>query len=105
MLTLSQDPVNIRPVCKEFSSSGKPLPEAINGALSTDMEGLALMKDGSWWSSDEVHFCAAQFGAEPDDFSPAQYGPTIYPVGKNGKILSAIQPPAAILPHLANGTL
>ncbi|KAB8073693.1 hypothetical protein BDV29DRAFT_201697 [Aspergillus leporis] len=52
--------------------------------ISLDPEGLALVRDG-FWVSDE-------------------YGPYIYKFNHAGKMLTAIQPPAAILPH-RNGTL
>lgn len=78
------DPVNVRPAT--VSPAFPFLPEATNGALSFDMEGFALAADGTLWVSDE-------------------YGPTIYHVASDGTILSAIEPPRAILPHLADGTL
>jgi hypothetical protein len=47
--------------------------------LSTDPEGLALNKDGTFWMSDE-------------------YGPYIYLLSKKGKVLQTIVPPDAIIP-------
>lgn len=81
-LTSGLDAVNIRTATSNFPV----LPETTNGALATDMEGIALAADGTFWASDE-------------------YGPTIYHIAADGTILSAIEPPAAILPHLADGTL
>lgn len=51
-LTSGLDAVNVRSPANGFPV----LPEVEDGnnALATDMEGLALMPDGSWWSSDEV---------------------------------------------------
>lgn len=52
--------------------------------VSLDAEGLVLSPDGSFWISDE-------------------YGPYIYHFSPSGHMLSAIQPPPAILPE-RNGT-
>ncbi|KAL8694497.1 MAG: hypothetical protein Q9224_003556, partial [Gallowayella concinna] len=52
--------------------------------LSLDTEGLVLDRDGSYWISDE-------------------YGAYIYHFGRSGKLLTAIQPPAAYIPT-RNGT-
>ncbi|GAA5856230.1 hypothetical protein JCM8547_000831 [Rhodosporidiobolus lusitaniae] len=83
-VTSGLDAVNIRPAADGFPV----LPEVENGnnALSTDMEGIALMADGTFWSSDE-------------------YGPTIYHIGADGIILGAIMPPDAFLPHNEAGEL
>ncbi|KAL8822764.1 MAG: hypothetical protein Q9170_008386, partial [Blastenia crenularia] len=51
--------------------------------LSLDTEGLVLLPDGTYWISDE-------------------YGPYIYHFSPAGKLLSAIQPPPAYLPHRNN---
>ncbi|EXJ92572.1 hypothetical protein A1O3_01124 [Capronia epimyces CBS 606.96] len=51
---------------------------------SLDSEGLVLAPDGSFWISDE-------------------YGPYIYHFSQTGRMLSAIRPPAAIVPE-RNGT-
>jgi hypothetical protein len=48
--------------------------------ISVDSEGLFLGADGTFWISDE-------------------YGPYIYQFGPKGKMLNAIQPPAAYLPR------
>ena len=53
--------------------------------ISVDSEGIFLGADGTFWVSDE-------------------YGPYIYQFGPNGKMLKAIQPPAAYLPR-RNGSL
>lgn len=47
--TSGLDPINIRPASGAFTE----LPAAENNALSIDAEGLALMADGSFWTSDE----------------------------------------------------
>lgn len=53
--------------------------------ITVDSEGLFLGADGTFWVSDE-------------------YGPYIYQFGPKGKMLKAIQPPAAYLPR-RNGSL
>lgn len=53
--------------------------------ISLDCEGIALDRDGSFWVSDE-------------------YGPYVYKFSRQGRMLQAIQPPAAYLPH-RNGKL
>ncbi|KAL4897746.1 esterase-like activity of phytase-domain-containing protein [Aspergillus ambiguus] len=53
--------------------------------ISIDAEGLVLDPDGGFWISDE-------------------YGPYIYKFNHAGKMVHAIQPPEAILPH-RNGSL
>lgn len=55
-----------------------PLPQAFNGRLSLDPEGIVINPDGSLWVSDE-------------------YGPYIYKFDGAGKLLSAIRPPAAFI--------
>ncbi|GAA5900784.1 hypothetical protein JCM5296_004894 [Sporobolomyces johnsonii] len=82
--TSGLDAVNVRPASGLFTE----LPEVEDGnnALSTDMEGLALMADGSFWSSDE-------------------YGPSIYHISADGTILSNIPVPDAFLPHTDAGVL
>ncbi|KAI5210302.1 hypothetical protein AUEXF2481DRAFT_93687 [Aureobasidium subglaciale EXF-2481] len=52
--------------------------------VSVDSEGLTLNPDGSFWVSDE-------------------YGPYVYKFSAEGKMLSAIRPPNAVIP-LRNGT-
>ncbi|KAF1837088.1 hypothetical protein BDW02DRAFT_492295 [Decorospora gaudefroyi] len=52
--------------------------------ISVDTEGLVLGKDNTFWISDE-------------------YGAYIYQFNKNGKMINAIRPPAALIPH-RNGT-
>ncbi|EER25814.1 hypothetical protein CPC735_042580 [Coccidioides posadasii C735 delta SOWgp] len=51
--------------------------------ISLDCEGLALGRDGSFWVSDE-------------------YGPYVYKFSRRGRMLQAIQPPAAYLPRRNN---
>jgi hypothetical protein len=55
------------------------LPEARTGKVSLDPEAVVLLNDGSMLISDE-------------------YGPYIYRFGADGKLLSATQPPKALLP-------
>ncbi|GAA6020203.1 hypothetical protein JCM10207_004368 [Rhodosporidiobolus poonsookiae] len=80
--TSGLDAVNVRPAADGFPF----LPEVEDGnnALSVDAEGIAYMADGTFWVSDE-------------------YGPSIYHMSANGVILSAIEPPMAIIPHNAAG--
>ncbi|AWK87937.1 membrane autotransporter barrel domain protein [Azospirillum thermophilum] len=68
------------------ASGGFPvLPQAFNGKISLDTEAVVRMPDGSFYISDE-------------------YGPYIYRFSASGRMMSAIQPPAALLP-VRNGTL
>lgn len=53
--------------------------------IAIDSEGLVLGDDGTFWVSDE-------------------YGPYIYQFSKQGRMLQAIQPPAAFIPH-RNGSV
>ncbi|AWB09246.1 hypothetical protein A6A40_30315 (plasmid) [Azospirillum humicireducens] len=62
-----------------------PLPQAYNGKISLDTEGIARLADGSFYISDE-------------------YGPYIYHFSATGRMISAVQPPAALLP-VRNGGL
>ncbi|MVA55818.1 esterase-like activity of phytase family protein [Agrobacterium vitis] len=55
------------------------LPQATTGKISLDPEAVVLLKDGSMMISDE-------------------YGPYIYHFSAAGKLLSATQPPKALLP-------
>lgn len=55
------------------------LPQAFNGRLAVDPEGIVVNADGSLWISDE-------------------YGPYIYKFSADGKLLSAIRPPEALIP-------
>ena len=55
------------------------LPQADNGKLSLDNEAIARLPDGSMFISDE-------------------YGPNIYRFSADGHLLSATQPPAALVP-------
>jgi hypothetical protein len=57
-----------------------PLPQAFNGRLSIDAEGIVRLPDGSFYISDE-------------------YGPYIYKFSPDGKLQSAIRPPAAVVPR------
>lgn len=56
------------------------MPQAFNGRLSLDAEGIVRLPDGSFYISDE-------------------YGPYIYKFSADGKLLSAIRPPAALIPQ------
>lgn len=53
--------------------------------ISIDAEGLVLNKDGSFWVSDE-------------------YGPYVYKFSSKGRMLQAIMPPPAYIPH-RNGSI
>ena len=55
------------------------LPQAFNGRVSLDAEGLAINADGTHWVSDE-------------------YGPYLYKFSREGKMLAAIRPPEAFIP-------
>lgn len=60
--------------------SGLPaMPQAFNGRLSLDAEGIVVNADGSLWVSDE-------------------YGPYIFRFTADGRLVSAIRPPEAIIP-------
>ncbi len=61
--------------------AGSPvLPQAFNGRISIDAEGLVRLADGTFYVSDE-------------------YGPYIYRFSADGRLLSAIRPPAALIPQ------
>ena len=62
-----------------------PVPAVNYPRLSTDPEGLALNKDGTFWMSDE-------------------YGPYVYLFSSKGKVLQTIVPPAAIIPKQNGNT-
>jgi hypothetical protein len=55
------------------------MPQAFNGRLSLDAEGIVVNADGSIWVSDE-------------------YGPYIFRFTADGRLASAIRPPEAITP-------
>jgi hypothetical protein len=55
------------------------LPEAFNGRLSLDPEGIVVNRDGSVWVSDE-------------------YGPYVYRFSADGVLLQALRPPEAFIP-------
>ena len=57
-----------------------PLPQAFNGRLSIDAEGIVRLPDGSFFISDE-------------------YGPYIYKFSADGRLQSAVRPPAAVIPQ------
>ncbi|KAL8676087.1 MAG: hypothetical protein Q9186_007363, partial [Xanthomendoza sp. 1 TL-2023] len=67
-----------------YTGNGFGQPGSGGKRLSLDTEGLVLDRDGSYWISDE-------------------YGAYIYHFGRSGKLLTAIQPPAAYIPT-RNGT-
>lgn len=56
-----------------------PLPQAFNGRLSLDPEGIVVNADGSVWVSDE-------------------YGPSILKFTSDGKLVYAIRAPEALIP-------
>lgn len=75
------DPESVRP-----AADGLPdLPQASNGHVSLDAEAIARLPDGSVFVGDE-------------------YGPYIYRFSAEGKLLSAIRPPAALIP-MRNGAV
>jgi hypothetical protein len=55
------------------------LPQAFNGKISLDPEGIVRARDGSFYVSDE-------------------YGPYIYKFSSTGVLLAAIRPPEALIP-------
>ena len=57
-----------------------PLPQAFNGRLAIDPEGLALLSDGTFFVSDE-------------------YGPYLYRFAADGTLLGAVRPPEAFIPR------
>lgn len=59
-----------------------PLPQASNGRLSLDAEGIVVNADGTIWVSDE-------------------YGPYIYRFAADGRLLGVIRPPEALVPKRA----
>ena len=61
------------------------LPQAFNGRLSLDAEGIVVLPDNTLAISDE-------------------YGPYVWKFSRDGKLQSVIQPPAAVLPR-RNGEL
>ena len=70
------DPLNgVRPAAGDMPM----LPEADNGKLSLDNEAVARLPDGTMFISDE-------------------YGPNIYRFSAEGRLMSATQPPAALVP-------
>ncbi len=60
------------------------MPQAFNGRLSIDAEGIVRLPDGSFFISDE-------------------YGPYIFKFGADGKLQSAIRPPDAFIPKRNGG--
>lgn len=58
------------------------MPQAYNGRLSIDAEGIVRLPDGSFFVSDE-------------------YGPYIYKFSSSGVLQNAIRPPAALIPQRA----
>jgi len=57
-----------------------PMPQAPNGRVALDAEGLVLARDGSFFVSDE-------------------YGPYIYRFSAQGRLIGAIRPPNAFIPR------
>lgn len=75
------DPESVR-----AAANGLPdLPQASNGQISLDAEAIARLPDGSVFIGDE-------------------YGPYIYRFSAAGQLLSAIRPPAAVIP-MRNGAV
>ncbi len=73
--TTGLDPDRVRAADNGFPM----LPEAPNGKLPLDDEAIVRLPDGSMLISDE-------------------YGPNIYHFGADGKLISATQPPQALVP-------
>lgn len=70
------DPLNgVRPAAGDMPM----LPQADNGKLSLDDEAIVRLPDGTMFISDE-------------------YGPNIYRFSADGRLMSATQPPAALVP-------
>ncbi|KAK8850653.1 hypothetical protein IAR55_004572 [Kwoniella newhampshirensis] len=67
------------------STPPEPIANSTYNHISTDAEGLVLNRDGSIWVSDE-------------------YGPYIWKYSADGKLLSTVVPPKAVLPY-RNGSL
>lgn len=61
-----------------------PLPQAFNGRVSLDAEGIALLPDGTFFVCDE-------------------YGPYLYRFTAEGVLLGAIRPPEALIPKRSGG--
>ena len=81
-----QNMTGLDPVTARRHEGDMPiLPQAENGKISLDAEALVRMPDGSMFVSDE-------------------YGPYIYRFDAEGKLLSATQPPKALLP-MRKGTV
>ncbi len=59
------------------------LPQAFNGRISLDAEGLVLLPDGTFFICDE-------------------YGPYLYRFSASGVLLGAIRPPEALIPKRSN---
>jgi hypothetical protein len=79
--TSGLDPLAVRPA----SGNLPPLPQAPNGKISIDDEGVVYPGDGTMWVSDE-------------------YGPYVYHYTASGKLIGAIRPPEAFVPkRLSNG--
>jgi hypothetical protein len=73
--TTGLDPVSERPAHNGLP----PLPQASNGRIPVDDEGVVEVGDGTIWVSDE-------------------YGPYVYHYDKRGELLGAIRPPEAFIP-------
>jgi hypothetical protein len=79
--TTGIDPLDVRPSFLHFPD----LPVDGNNHIALDNEGIVLPGDGTMWISDE-------------------YGPYVYHYDQSGMLLSAIRPPAALIPmRLVNG--
>lgn len=79
-LDTAAGPAGIRPAMATLPA----LPQAYNGRISIDAEGIVRLADGSFYISDE-------------------YGPCIYKFSADGKLQAAIRPPDAFIPK-RNGT-
>jgi len=77
-VTTGLDPTDFRPAVNDLPD----LPVAANGHVSLDDESVAFAPDGSFWIGEE-------------------YGPYIYHYDAGGKMIGAIRPPEALIPHRA----
>ena len=78
--TSGLDPVSVRPATGVFPK----LPQASNGKISVDNEGIVYPGDGTMWISDE-------------------YGPYVYHYTASGNLIGVIRPPEAFIPKRMSG--
>jgi hypothetical protein len=78
--TTGLDPLSVRPAAGAFPE----LPQATNGKITVDNEGIVYPGDGTMWISDE-------------------YGPYIYHYTASGSLIGVIRPPEAFIPKRMSG--